>query len=317
MKTKFILVLVVINVLIFTAVVWHRHTHPSSSDTWVRSVPLDRNTVNGTLLAPLGISRDITAQEVEDATNILVQERRMWSQFNGMSGGIDVELDGSDGKHFSLEGNISLRRLDLSPMDKRMNLIAKHEMTLSDKRGGWKVKTDGTPKNTVITCQDPQMSETIKTIDPASILHMLTFPQYWLGTIYRDKLYPHAADPYTLDEMLTIFGPWLVTNAATHSYTFWDDRGAHPDFSFKNGHFYRFRRMELQPGNAVKEKLAVYFENPVESNGFWYPTVFRITPAPTPWPYPDMSKGMFVPLVPLAHAGQLRITLSNVSLSVK
>ena len=319
---RWFLLLIAVNVAVFAAIIW-LHVHPAlthlwSRETWVRPVPLNRNTVNDTLLAAMGISKGITAREVEDATNILVQERRMWSQFNGMSGDMSVEFEGSDGKRLSLAGDVSLRQIDLLPDElAKLVIIAKYKMTISNKQGGWTATTDGTPTNTVITCQDPQLSEAIKTIDPASILHTLTFPYYWFASVYRDELYPQAVNPYTLHEMLTIWDAWLTTNTAAHSYIFWDNRGSHPDFTFLNGHFNRFRRMELQPDNDAKEKIAIYFENPVESNGFWYPTVFRITPVPTPWPYPDISKGFFVPVVPLAPAGQLRIVLSNVSLSVK
>jgi hypothetical protein len=124
-----------------------------------------------------------------------------------------------------------------------------------------------------------------------------------------------------------------VTNATPDSYTFWfaeeyqalgngkagisnPMKMPFPDFTFINRHLYRVRLMALAPGNLLKEQMAIYFEKPVESNGFWYPTIFRMTPAPTPWPYPQMSWGLFVPMS-LASAGQLRITLSDVFLKVK
>jgi hypothetical protein len=334
-------------VVLIAMVVWHQHKYPLSR-FGIPSVPLDRNAVDSALLKGEGISRDITAQEFTDATNILVQEHRMWSRLNEMSAGINIEFDGSNATHLSLEGTVLLRRLELSPVEKRAGIIAKYGMVISNKHDGWTVKTDDTfyklvkdGANTVISCQDPQMLETIKTIGPESILHMLTFPQYFLASFYRDDLYPQIKKGViTPSVTLKVWSPWVVTNEAPHSYTFWaaqqsqrlldmlakagqrsytsDYRNTFPDLTFVNGHLSRVRRMGLKlPGNILKEQMAICFENPVESNGFWYPTVFRMTPAPTPWPYPGMDWGFFVPEGSLAPAGQLRITLSDVSLSVK
>ena len=307
--------------------------------------PLNRDTVDSALLKGEGVSKEITAQEFTDATNILVQERRMWSHLNEMSAGVNIEFEGSDATHLSLEGTVLLRRLELSRVEKAAGIIAKYGMVMSNKHDGWTVKTDDTfykfvkdRANTVISCQDPQMSATIRTIGPETILHILTFPQYFLASVYRDGLYPQIKKGgFTPDVTLKVWSPWVVANEVPHSYTFWyaqedqelqhvlggggsytsDYRNIFPDFTFINGHLSRVRRMVLaMPGSVLKEKTVICFEETVESNGFWYPTVFWMTPAPTPWPYPNMDWGLFVPM-DLAPAGQLRITLSDVSVGVK
>ena len=325
MNKRFILILLLVLVSIAIAVVavWHQRTYPFSFWT-SRSVRLAAAQLDTGRLAEFGLVEKITPTEFQDATNILVQERRMWSKFKGMSAGINIEFEGNDGKRLSLEGDASLRRVDLSPIQ-RKEFIAKYEMTISNAQGGWTVTTDGTSNNTVITCSDPQLSETIKTIGPASILHMLTSPQYVSAVLYRDELYPEdLVNPYTLNQFLQKWEPWLTTNSTPHSYTFFgmgsDDRYGRHEITFKNGHISRWRKTEAKPGNPVVEVLAIHFENPVESNGFWYPTVIRITPAPTPWPYPGMEEGWFVSIdfpYPAKGKGQLCITLSDVSVSIK
>jgi hypothetical protein len=192
-------------------------------------------------------------------------------------------------------------------------------MIISDKKGHWRFKTDGTPKNTVINCQDPEELKAIETIGPESIFRMLTFPQYWLAMLFRDDLYPQAyKDNYTLDQMLSKWSPWLTTNVGPRSYTFWDNRGGEPDFTFLNGHFYRFRLMERLQGKIVgRELVSIIFGKPVQTSGFWYPTDFSIRPEPTPWPYPEMEYGRFIPPRHWAKGGSLHITLSTVSVVVK
>jgi hypothetical protein len=312
-----IALLFIVPIMLLAMAVWYHHTRSSIT------ARLANAGINSAQLSELGLVKGITPQGFRDATSILVQERRMWSRFNGVSGDINVEFQGNDGKLLSLEGRVKLRRLDLSP-DEKAKFLAKYEMTISDREGGWRVTTDGTSKNTVITCQNPQMLETIQTIGPASLLHLLTFPQYLTAMLYRDELYPpNLVNPFTLDQFVNSFDPWLTTNAAPHSYTFFDMGGArriaHNEITFQNGHINRWRRTETTPAEPGVEKLAVYFENPMESNGFWYPTVIRITPAPTPWPYPQMEEGWFAPIVPPYPAGngQLRIILSDISVSVK
>ena len=317
-RSILISLLIAINVAIIAAIVWHRHMHSTLS------ARLADAGLTPARFAEFGlVAKNITPAEFQDATNMFVQERRMWSRFNGMSADMSIEFEGNDGKRLSLEGNVTLHRLDLSPSE-RTKFLAKYDMTISDKRGGWTVTTDGTSKNTVITCPDPQMSEAIKTIDPASLLYLLTFPQYATAMLYNDGLYPpNCVNPYTLDECLRLWKPWHMTNAAPYSYTFFDSGGdskhVRLDFMYQNGHFSRWRRTQANPGEPVAEMLAIYFENPVQSGGFWYPTVFRITPAPTPWPFPKMTMGWFYPVVPPypAGKGQLCITLSDVSVKVK
>jgi len=265
------------------------------------------------------LEQGITTNEIEDAIDLLVQERQMWSQLNGVSANMSVEFEGNDGKRLSLEGNAFLRRVDSSPAE-REKVIAKYEMTLSDKRGGWKVGTDGTSENTVTTCQNPQVFETLKTIAP-SILRMLTFPHDALVSLYKDDLNPQAR--YTFSNMLKIWRAWRIlhSNNAPHSYTFFDLYGKYPSFTFRNGHIYRWReadRLGEEPYYKVAERVVVLFESPVKSNGFWYPTVMRMTPAPVPWPYPHMVEGFLerdrtVRPAESNRTGRLRITLSNVT----
>ena len=317
MSRRFLLIplLVAINVAIIVAIVWHQRTHQ------LTNTQLADAGLNSARLAEFGLVESITPAEFQDATNALVQERQMWSRFNGMSADMSVKFEGNDGNHLSLEGNVSLRQLDLSPTE-RTNLIAKYDMIISDKQGAWKVTTDGAPTNTVITCQDPQVSEAIKTIGPASMLYLLTFPQYCLGTLYRDKPYPPAVSSefYTFNRFLESWKLLLMTNTVPYSYTFltiFHDRNyVNTDFAFKKGHIYQWRRMQASPGYPMLEKLAIYFENPVELNGFWYPTVIQMTPAPTSWPYPYVEQGAFAANLKKGK-GQLCITLSNVSINAK
>lgn len=174
------------------------------------------------------------------------------------------------------------------------------------------------------SCQDPQMSEAVKTVAP-SILHMLTFPHDMLVSLYKDNLNPLAR--YTFSDMLNIWVPFRIWNAhdTPHSCTFFVPNVKYPEFTFKNGHINRWREIDRfgkDPFFKVMERVAIFFENPMESNGFWYPTVIRMTPAPTPWPYPAMSEGFLdrgrtVLPVESNRKGQLRIGLSNVTVSVK
>jgi hypothetical protein len=314
MNKRFILILllVVVSIAVVMAVIWRRH----SADALMKPSlgPPSAQLTSGQL-AQFGLVKGITPQEVQDATNTLVQERRMWSQFKSMSAGMNVEFDGNDGQRLLLEGNVSLQRVDGLPPG-----LIKFNMAISDKRGGWTVKTDGTSKNTVITCQDPQMSETIKTIGPESILHALTFPYYVFSVLYKNELFPRSA--YTFAEWLERWEPYLIKNGDPHTYAFFY-LDSNPEYRFKNGHVseWRWRDMkEWQGKNLAPEEFDIYFENPVESNDFWYPTVFRVIPAPNPWPYPHMYESMFVPMIPpdlKLQKGQLSITLSSVSVNRK
>ncbi|MGD0207336.1 MAG: hypothetical protein ABSC89_07000 [Verrucomicrobiota bacterium] len=313
MKKAIILLLIVSGLLVIAVVAYHKHKHNILNQ-------LNNAEGNTARLTEFGLVQGITPQEFQDATNVLVSERRMWSRFSGMSGSMSVDFVGNDGKSLSLVGDVSLRRIDLSP-DESGKFLARYTMTISDKLRDWTVTTDGTSSNTVISCQNPQVSEVIKTINPASLLHLLTFPLYETGALYRDRLYPpNLVNPYTINEFLWKYRPWLTTNALPHSYIFIDiDGNRHHEIGFENGHLSLWRRLIEWPGAPVVEKLAVHFENPVESQGFWYPTVIRITPAPTPWPYPRMEEGWLAPIVdpqPAGH-GQLRITLTDVSVSIK
>lgn len=142
MSKRFLLILFfVLPLAIFMVVAWRaHHAHQLLIKKGFVAV-----TTGSNMLALLDIEGGITPSEIQDATNTLVQERQMWSQFNGIIGDINVEFEGNDESHLLFGGNVSLRRVDLLPTDDT-NLVAKYEMTISDKQGGWTVTTDGTSR---------------------------------------------------------------------------------------------------------------------------------------------------------------------------
>ena len=305
----------VVPLAIVTLAVWHaHHARPKGG--------VGKAQTKSTLLVQLELRKGITPGEIQNATNILIQERQMWSRFNGMAGDISIEFDGNDGERLSFMGNVSLHRIDLlSTAD--ADIVTKYEMTISDKQDGWTVTTDGTLGDTTTTCQAPQASKTITNIAP-SILHMLTFPHDMLVSLYRDNLNPRAR--YTFGDMLKIWEIWLPLHSdSPDSFTFFDPYLKYPEFTFTNGYISRWRevdRVGQDPYFEIVERTAIFFESPIESNGFYYPTVIRMTPAPIPWRYPAMSEGFLdrtkaVLPVDLHKKGQLSITLSNVSVTVK
>jgi len=276
-------------------------------------------------LALLGLAKGIAQSEIQDATNILVLERQMWSHFDGISGDIDVDFEDNDQNHISFAGDVSLHRIDRVFTDDT-HIVGQYEMTISDKQSGWTATTDGTPENTTTTYKNQQVPEIVKAIVP-SILHMMTFPHDMYLNLYRDNLNPRGV--FTFSEMLKTWKVWRVlhSDGTPHSYTFFEDYSKYPDFTVANGHLSRWfecDRLGKYPYFKVVESLNLSFENPVQSNGIWYPTVIQIVPAPVPWPYPAMSEG-FLDRARTLHPipseksgkGRLRITLSNVSVKIR
>jgi hypothetical protein len=116
--------------------------------------------------------------------------------------------------------------------------------------------------------------------------------------------------------------PWLPydSNTVSHSYVFIcrNDAINDPKFEIRDGHFYRWR-IGGAWGTHSADATAFYFEDPITTNTFWYPTVFRIQPLPEPWPYPEASRSLSVVTNfifgdrPCTNKGMLRVGLSGLS----
>jgi hypothetical protein len=206
-----------------------------------------------------GMATDLKPAEVEDALNILVQEREMWSRFDNLSGHIVVTLEQANKERVLLAGNISLHQTDFN--EKRLWV---YKMTFSDKSAGWTVVTDGTHANTQIDCQNKQFSDAIEAIDPRNVLQILVFPKFALVPLFKDQLFNQGT--HTVGQIIGFWNPWrnqLESTNLSHSYTFKAvESSSMGEISFAEGHFSGFHK-----GNIVGS-----YEIPVKSNGFWFPT---------------------------------------------
>lgn len=209
-----------------------------------------------------GMATDLKPDQVEDALNILVQEREKWSRFDSLSGHIVVALEQAGKKRTLLSGDISLHQTAFNP--KRLWI---YKMTFSNKSSGWIAVTDGTRANTEIDCQEKQFTAAIEAIDPRNLLQILVFPKFALVPLFKDQLFNQGT--HTVGQLIGLWNPWrnqLESSNLPHSYTF-KALGATSmgEISFANGHFSGFRK-----GNIVGS-----YEESTRSNGIWYPTDIR------------------------------------------
>jgi hypothetical protein len=275
-------------------------------------------------LAALGIKPGITPQQSEEARNLLVREREMWSRFQGMTAQARFEFENQLGRRVSFEGEMSLRQ-ERPPAGSAQPLPERFSMSLRGKQGEWTVTTDGTSQGTLIACEDRALGESLTNIDMPSVFRLLMFPHDFLLGLYKDEIRPDAALSSQelfrarLDSDLP-FNP----KSSPHSYIFSVKGGSvsDPIFEFNSGHLSRWRiggvwRTKQNHVIGV-QAAALWFEDLINKNSFWYPTTFRVEPLPEPWPFPGAS-GSFLALTnvpigrsPCTNRGHLSVKLNGV-----
>jgi hypothetical protein len=275
-------------------------------------------------LAALGVKPGITPQQSEEARNLLVREREMWSRFQGMTAQARFEFENQLGRRVSFEGEMSLRQ-ERPPAGSGQPLPERFSMSLRGQQGEWTLTTDGTSQGTLVACEDRDLAESLTNIDMPSVFRLLMFPHDFLLSLYKDDLRPEAA--LSLQELFQArLEPFLPFNpkSSPHSYVFMVKHSSveDPVFEFTNRHLSRWRISGMwrtkQDHRFCVEAAALCFEDLINTNNFWYPTTFRVEPLPDPWPFPGASGSLLVltniPIgrSPCTNRGHLSIRLNGV-----
>ena len=297
--------------ILLIALMLHRHNARDPRDPYGK-------------LAAQGLRPGIMAKQVEDAKTAIVNERRMWSTFQDMSAHAHIDYEDQQGTRVSLDGPLSLKRE--SPAGPAIRLDRPVRMTLCDEHGKWKVTTDGTTEGTAISSENANLRATLSSLDMPAVLRLLMFPRDFLLGLYSDNLSPQTGVTFEelMESRLQAYLP-SDTKAPPRSFVFICKQGSvsDPKFEFRDGHLYRWRIGGVwgprQGPLRYMDATAFYFEDPVTTKGFSYPTVFRIQPMPEEWPYPDAGYSLLavtnvtIGRVPCTNKGMLRIRLSELS----
>jgi len=219
----------------------------------------------------------LSAAEAAEAIDVFARERAMWAKLRSLTGKIEISLLAGDGDQeystVSLQGQVDLQIVDETDPEKKKWWPFRNILKISDVNNGWTFSSDGTSEGTVLNCENQVLAASLQPLLNTLTVQNITFPQLALIPAYSDDLIPYERS-YPKDEAFKVMPPWRNPDAENESGSFffqnieYDSNGITPKLVFENGHLHELASKQIQS--------KAYFNMPVESNGFWFPTEITV-----------------------------------------